>query len=88
MHEQEEFASINIFSTEWPLLPKLKENSLKISKRTNLTRTIDDEPLIFDAEYELTGGLLNVDDIASESLSMKPSFRVYNEEEKEVYHLV
>lgn len=88
VHEQEEFASINIFSTEWPLLPKLKENSLKISKRTNLTRTIDDEPLIFNAEYELTGGLLNVDDIASESLSMKPSFRVYNEEEKEVYHLV
>lgn len=70
--------SLNLFSHSWPLLPSLEKNSLKVAKRN------DNDALTFDAEYELTGGLLNAKGIASKLLSISPAFRVYDEDEEEV----
>lgn len=81
VHGQANFASFNLFSHSWPLLPSYKESSLKINPRTGTW------PLVYDAEYSLTGGLLNVGGITSELLSIKPSFIVYKDDE-EVYHIV
>lgn len=81
VHEQASLASINLFSHSWPLLPSLEENSLKITRRN------ETPSLMYDAEYELTGGLLNINGIASDVLSIIPAFRVYNED-TEVYHVI
>lgn len=70
-HEQESLTSVELFSHSWPLLPSLEEKSLKVE------RCSDCDSLIFDAEYELTRGLLNIEGCASESF-IKPAFRVYS----------
>lgn len=64
--EEMDFVSLNLFNHSWPLLPSLVENSLKVTKRDA------SEPLTFDAEYSLAGGLLsNLD------FPLYPAFKVY-----------
>lgn len=78
-HIQEDFASFKLFSHSWPLLPSYEKSSLKITPRDG------NGPLIYDAEYSLTGGLLNWRGAASELIT--PSFIVYKED-KEIYHII
>lgn len=65
-------ASIKLLSLEWPLLPKVVDNTLSVERRG-----IDD-PLVFDASYELEGGLL-IDLYKDKINDMKlyPAFIVY-----------
>jgi hypothetical protein len=73
-HNQETFASLNLFKCSWPLLPSLVENTLGVEKRD------EKNPLTFDAKYKLKGGLLG------KYMNIRPSFIVYRGGNK-VYHI-
>lgn len=70
-HEQSSLATWNLWNTSFPLLPKLKENSLFVHEHTG---TMD---LLFDAGYSLEerGVLMRFMDIT-------PGLRVYKDEEE------
>lgn len=80
-YKKKTIGSWNIYSNSWPLLPALDRNSFAINKRTNSSE------LIYDVEYEMTGGLLNAKGVAAKLFQMKPSFKVYDDDD-EIMHLI
>lgn len=83
--EQEQLASLSLFKKEWPLLPRLVDETLNVIEFCDDESDPDDEEtgadsLAFVANYALDPGLL------CRFMDIEAGFGVY-EEGNEVYHL-
>lgn len=67
-------ANINLFNVRFPIFPEIKSGSFNIEKKNS-------DPLVFDAEYTITGGVI------AKLLGGIPTLRV-EKAGNEVYHIV